>query len=154
MSRLQLTASQRRRLEHVLQTARGAGLFRRVLAILEVDSGRSIAETARLLRTSRVTIYHWIGRFQRTREPTSLVDHRGGNRPSLGMRSFRTSFAPVWAIVPSHSVTRRSNGRSPCLGNTWHAGAGFAPRRVRSGGSCMPWATFGSDPGTYSTRIP
>src|SRR5208337_3059924 len=61
----------------------GAGLFRRVLAILEVDSGRSIAETARLLRTSRVTIYHWIGRFQRTREPTSLVDHRGGNRPSV-----------------------------------------------------------------------
>ena len=83
MSRLQLTASQRRRLEHVLRTARGAGLFRRVLAMLEVDSGRSIAETARLLRTSRVTIYHWIGRFQRTREPTSLVDHRGGNRPSV-----------------------------------------------------------------------
>lgn len=83
MSRLQLTASQRRRLEHVLRTARGPGLFRRVLAILEVDSGRSIAETARLLRTSRVTIYHWIGRFQRTREPTSLVDHRGGNRPSV-----------------------------------------------------------------------
>ena len=46
MSRLQLRASQRRRLEHVLRTARDAGLFRRVLAILEVDSGRSIAETA------------------------------------------------------------------------------------------------------------
>ena len=83
MSRLHLRASQRRRLEHVLRTARDAGLFRRVLAILEVDSGRSIAETARLLRTSRVTVYHWIGRFQRTRDPTSLVDHRGGNRPSV-----------------------------------------------------------------------
>src|SRR3981081_799806 len=83
MSRLQLRASQRRRLEQVLRTAREAGLFRRVLAILEVDSGRSIAETARLLRTSRVTVYHWIERFQRGRDPTSLVDHRGGNRPSV-----------------------------------------------------------------------
>ncbi len=83
MSRLQLRASQRRRLEQLLRTARDAGLFRRVLAILEVDSGRSIAETARLLRTSRVTVYHWIGRFQRGRDPTSLVDQRGGNRPSV-----------------------------------------------------------------------
>ena len=95
MSRLQLTASQRRRLEHVLRTARGAGLFRRVLAILEVDSGRSIAETARLLRTSRVTIYHWIGCFQRTREPTSLVDHRGGNRPSVWDEELQNVLRPV-----------------------------------------------------------
>src|SRR5208283_3797361 len=114
MSRLQLTASQRRRLEHVLRTARGAGLFRRVLAILEVDSGRSIAETARLLRTSRVTVYHWIGRFQRTRDPTSLVDHRRGNRPPSGMRSFRTSFAPVWAIPAADShVAHRFTMDSP-----------------------------------------
>jgi len=83
MGRLQLRVSQRRRLEQMLRTTRDAGLFRRVLAILEVDDGRSIAEIARLLRTSRVTVYHWIERFQRDRGPSSLVDHRGGNRPSV-----------------------------------------------------------------------
>jgi DDE superfamily endonuclease len=64
------------------------------------------------------------------------------------------SFAPPWGIVRSLSVTRPSNGQCPCSGTTWHGGAGFAHRRVRSGGSCTPLATFGSDRGTYSTRIP
>lgn len=53
MSGLRLTATQRRRLEHQLRATQDAGLFRRTLAILEAAGGRPIAESARLLRTSR-----------------------------------------------------------------------------------------------------
>jgi transposase len=60
MSEIELTASQRRRLEQQLRSTRDAALFRRTLAVLEAVGGRSIAEIARLLRTSRVSIYHWI----------------------------------------------------------------------------------------------
>jgi transposase len=82
MSELQLTASQRRRLEQQLRSTHDAGLFRRTLAVLEAASGRPIAEIARLLRTSRVSVYHWIERYDQARDPTCLADHRGGNRPS------------------------------------------------------------------------
>jgi transposase len=83
MSGLQLTAVERRRLEQQLQDTRNAGLFRRTLAILETAGGRPIAEIARLLRISRRIVYYWIDSYDRGRDPTCLVDRRGGNRPSL-----------------------------------------------------------------------
>ena len=83
MSGLRLAASQRRRLEQQLRTTPDAGLFRRTLAVLEAADGRSIAETARLLRTSRVSVYHWIERYDCARDPDCLADSRGGNHPSL-----------------------------------------------------------------------
>ena len=126
MSRLQLRASQRRRLEHVLRTARDAGLFRRVLAILEVDSGRSIAETARLLRTSRVTVYHWIGRFQRTRDPTSLVDHRRGNRPSIWDEELQDVLRASMGH-PSSGFPRRAPLHNGLTGGVFARGAAREP---------------------------
>jgi transposase len=82
MSWLRLTVSQRRRLEQQLQATHDASLFRRTLAILEAADGRPVAEIARLLRTSRVSIYRWIECFDSTRDPHCLVDSRGGNHPS------------------------------------------------------------------------
>lgn len=83
MNSLRLTADQRRRLEQQLDKAADAGLFRRTLAVLEAAAGRPIAEIAQLLRTSRVSIYHWIGCYEQAHDPTALADQRGGNHPSL-----------------------------------------------------------------------
>jgi transposase len=83
MSSLRLTDAQRRRLEQQLRDATDAGLFRRTLAVLEAAAGRPVAEIARLLRTSRVSVYHWIGCYEQARRPMALADRRGGNRPSL-----------------------------------------------------------------------
>ena len=83
MSGIRLTASQRRGLEQQLRMTHDAGLFRRTLAVLEAADGRPIAETARLLRTSRVSVYQWIERYDRARHPDCLADSRGGNHPSL-----------------------------------------------------------------------
>lgn len=83
MSSFRLTDAQRRRLEQQLRDTADAGLFRRTLAILEAAAGRPIAEIARTLRASRVSIYHWIACYERARNPTALVDQRGGNHPSV-----------------------------------------------------------------------
>jgi transposase len=102
MSELQLTASQHRRLEQQLRSARDAGLFRRTMAVLEAAGGRSIAEIARMLRMSRVSVYHWIDRYDRTRDPACLADHRGGNRPSLWSEELRAVLLSSLAQHPDH----------------------------------------------------
>src|ERR1051325_3695189 len=79
MSDFPLTPIQRCRLEQQLRATRDAGVFRRTLAILEVANGRSVAEIARLLRTSRPSVYQWLDCFRTAPEPSSLADHRGGN---------------------------------------------------------------------------
>jgi transposase len=83
MSELHLTTRQRHRLEAQLKATHDAGLFRRTLAVLEVASGTSVTEVARLLRTSRVSIHHWLACYSQDHDPTALADHRGGNHPSV-----------------------------------------------------------------------
>jgi transposase len=82
MRELTLTAAQRHQLEQQLRETRDAGVYRRTLAVLEAGAGRSITEIARLLRTSRPTVYHWIECYQDDRDPHRLLDHRGGNHPT------------------------------------------------------------------------
>jgi transposase len=82
MSDFFLTAAQRRRLEEQLRATRDAGVFRRTLAVLEVASGRPVAETACLLRITRPSVYHWLGWFRSAPAPGSLVDRRGGRTKS------------------------------------------------------------------------
>jgi transposase len=102
MGGLQLTAAERCHLEQQLRDTRDAGLFRRTLAILEIAGGRPIAEIARLLRTSRRIAYYWIDSYARGRDPTCLVDQRGGNRPSLWTEERRAILCAGLAQRPDH----------------------------------------------------
>src|SRR5262249_14956404 len=83
MSSLRLTDTQRRRLEQQLRDTPDVGLYRRTLAILEAAGGRPIAEIARRLRTSRVSVYRWVECYRQARDPMALTGQRGGNPPSL-----------------------------------------------------------------------
>src|SRR5262245_5122600 len=100
MSRLHLTAAQRRRLEQQLRDTTDAGTFRRTFALLEAAAGRSLAEIARLLRTSRVSVYQWIDRYERTRDPACLEDQRGGNHPTLWDADLRSVLCASLAQPP------------------------------------------------------
>jgi transposase len=102
MSELQLTASQRRRLEQQLRSTQDASLFRRILAVLEAADGRSVAEIAHLVRTSRVSVYHWIDRYDQDRDPACLADHRGGNRPSLWTEELQAVLRSSLGQRPDH----------------------------------------------------
>jgi transposase len=83
MSELHLTARRRNQLEAQLKATRDAGLFRRTLAVLEVAGGTPVAEVARLLRVSRVSVHHWLTCYAQDNDPTALADQRGGNHPTV-----------------------------------------------------------------------
>jgi transposase len=79
-----------------------AGLFRRTFAVLEAAAGRPVAEIARLLRTSRVSVYHWIGCYRQARDPAVLADRRGGNHPSLWTEELQAALAATLRRRPEH----------------------------------------------------
>ena len=82
MSLVQLSSSQRRDLRGQLRGARDASYYRRLLALLELDRGKSVAEVAELLHVSRQSVYNWAHLFVTSPKHTTLRDHYGGGRPS------------------------------------------------------------------------
>lgn len=83
MSRLNLTSWQRQRLRRHLAATRDARLFRRILAVLEYDRGRSAADIARMLGVTRQSVYSWADLFTRDPDPAALEDQPGRGRPPL-----------------------------------------------------------------------
>ncbi len=78
-----LTVAQRQRLEQQLRQTRDVRVYRRTLALLEAAAGQPIAAIARLLRTSRPSVYHWLESYRGQPDPSTLADHRGGNHAPL-----------------------------------------------------------------------
>jgi transposase len=83
MSKLDLTPYERRNLRQQLHQTSDAHLYRRLLAVLEVDQGRPVHEVARLLNVRGQSIYNWIDRFCQQRQIADLVDRYGIGRPTL-----------------------------------------------------------------------
>src|SRR4051812_25298741 len=83
MSRLNLTSWQRRRLRRQLAETHDARLFRRTLAVLEFDHGRSAADIARMLGVTRQSVYDWVEAYPQDHDPASLGDEEGRGRYPL-----------------------------------------------------------------------
>jgi transposase len=81
MKPLHLSSGQRRQLEKQLKTSRDVRLYRRTLAVLEFERGRSVNEIARTLRVSRPSIYRWLERYRESSDPESLGDEERAGRP-------------------------------------------------------------------------
>jgi transposase len=80
MSQLKLTSWQRRRLQRQLAEAQDARLFRRTLAVLEFDLGRSATDIARMLGVTRQSVYNWVEAYTQDHDPASLEDEQGRGR--------------------------------------------------------------------------
>jgi transposase len=83
MSRLNLSSWQRRRVRRQLAETRDARLFRRTLAVLEFDHGRSATDIARMLGVTRQSVYDWVEAYTQDYDPTSLEDKEGRGRYPL-----------------------------------------------------------------------
>ena len=81
MKAWRLTAAQRRTLERGLARARDAALFRRILALLEVDAGWPVGEVARRLRVARRSVQRWIAQYRRQPNVETLRHQAGQGRP-------------------------------------------------------------------------
>jgi transposase len=90
MSIVQLTSSQRRRLRTQLHRATDASYYRRLLAILELDRGQTVAEVATSLQVTRQSVYNWACSFAACLDPAVLQDHYGVGRPTAWTEELKT----------------------------------------------------------------
>jgi putative transposase len=90
MSILHLTPSQRRQLRVRLRGTQDASYYRRLLALLELDRGCTVAAVADRLGVTRQSVYHWVACYQRCPRPGALRDHYGVGRPSLWTDALQT----------------------------------------------------------------
>ncbi len=89
MRLLHLTPSQRRQLRAGLHQAGDVRHYQRVLALLELDRGESVAAVASRLGVTRQTIYNWAGAFEQVPRLATLGDQYGVGRPSLWTEELR-----------------------------------------------------------------
>ena len=83
MNRLALSPGQRRRLERQLQQTPSSRVYRRTLAVLEYNRGRSVADIAESLEVTRQSVYNWIEAYAQTLDHRSLEGEPGHGRASL-----------------------------------------------------------------------
>ena len=83
MSRLKLKHWQRRRLYKQLRSTSDARTYRRTLAVLELDRGRSAADIAAMLGVTRQSVHNWAAAFVREPDPSTLRDEDRSGRPPL-----------------------------------------------------------------------
>ncbi|MBO0698126.1 MAG: helix-turn-helix domain-containing protein [Zavarzinella sp.] len=81
MSLLRLTPARRRRLARERDRAADARVYRRAVALLELDRGRPAVEVATLLGVTRQAVYHWAADFARSGDPAALADAPRAGRP-------------------------------------------------------------------------
>ena len=89
MSPVHLTSSQRRRLRTQLHRAADASYYRRLLALLELDRGKTVAEVAAMLAVTRQSVYNWTRSFADDSDPAALQDRYGTGRPSSWTEDLR-----------------------------------------------------------------
>lgn len=112
---LTLTAWQRRRLRRQLRTTRDAQVYRRTLAILEIASGKPIAQVARLVGVSRRTVYYWVESYGVHHDPVDLVPEARPGRPTLWTDQRRTLLQELLSGSPTERKYEAGNWTVPLL---------------------------------------
>jgi transposase len=77
-----LNRSQRYGLRQQLKHTHDASLYRRTLALLQLDEGKPVTQVARALGVTRQTIYNWIDAYTQAFDPLALVDAQRSGRPA------------------------------------------------------------------------
>jgi transposase len=99
MSEMKLGAGKRRRIRNQLRRARDARQYRRLLAVLEYDQGKSISDIAELLGVSRQSIYNWI-ELAHQHDDVQLQDALRSGRPARANKLFDTLLRTLLILSP------------------------------------------------------
>jgi transposase len=83
MSRHKLKHWQRRRLRQQLKATSDAHTYRRTLAVLELDRGRTVTDIAAMLGVTRQSVHNWAAAFVHDPDPSVLCDEDRSGRPPL-----------------------------------------------------------------------
>src|SRR5438270_8609313 len=83
MSTFWLTPSLRRQLQGELCVTDDARYYRRLVALLELDRGRAVADVAEALGVTRPSVSNWARAFRDAPRLDTLEDRYGVGRPSV-----------------------------------------------------------------------
>ena len=141
-----LTPAQRRALARELARAHDAALFRRILALLEVDAGCPLGEVAQRLRVDRRSVQRWIARYRRQADLEALGHQPGQGRPRRWDQTLEARLELALSQRPT-DLGYIGTGWTvcPCCNNGWPAtDPGPRCRRPLSGAGCRSAITCGS----------
>ena len=140
MRKTKLTASQRRKLGTRLRKTHDVRPYRRLLAVLEFDRGKSVSAIAELLGVSCQSVYNWITRFKHGGDGCELSDAPRSGRPTRAGDTVNVSLQTLLILSPewfgyyaTHwAVPLRRSDRNGCaVRNQLDPGHGRLRARVR-----------------------
>src|SRR5947209_4003087 len=115
MSQLKLKPWQRRRLRQQLRAASDVRVYRRTLAMLELDRGRSAAEIAEMLGVSRQSVHNWATAFADDPDPSALRDRDRSGRPPVWDERAEGLLRSLMTSSPQESGYPDANWTVPLL---------------------------------------
>jgi len=115
MGLIRLTPRQRRGVRDRLGRAADAGTYRRLLALLELDRGRTAAEVADLLRVTRQTVYNRAAAFAADPDPAALRPRHGGGHPGCWTPALRAALLAALGKRPADLGYPGANWTVPLL---------------------------------------
>src|SRR4051812_41486117 len=118
MSRLNLTPAQRRQLRGQLVAASDVRLYRRTVAVLEFDRGRTAADIATALGVTRQSVHNRVRRYLRA--PGPLRDAPRAGRPSRWDAAARALLGALLTLRPTHVGYAAANWTVPLLRDRLH----------------------------------
>jgi transposase len=127
MSRFKLKHWQRRRLRQQLKTARDARTYRRTLALLELDRGRTAADIAEMLGVSRQSVHNWAANFARDPDPSTLADDERTGRPPVLAEQTESALRSLMPRSPQDLGYPDTDWTVPLLQRELEGGAGLQP---------------------------
>jgi len=125
MDRSKLSSRQRRRLRQLLREATDVRLYRRVLAVLEFDGGKTAAEIARMLDVTRQSVYNWVDAFAEAGDPAALTDSGREGRPRL-LEEYGDALSELLATSPQDLGLPHVGWTAPLLRQALQRGTGRA----------------------------
>jgi transposase len=127
MSRLKLKHWQRRRLREQLKATSDARTYRRTLAVLELDRGRSASDIAAMLGVTRQSVHNWAAAFVRDPDPSVLCDEDRAGRPPLLVEQAEVYLLSLMGQSPQDFGYPHSDWTVPLLQQELEKGVGLRP---------------------------
>ena len=115
MDQLILTYWQRRHLQQQLRQAAAVPVYRRTLALLELDRGRPVAEVAQAVGVSRQSVYNWVAAYVADHDPAALAEGSRSGRPSAWTDELRAALEDSLGQAPDRLGYPAVNWTVPLL---------------------------------------
>ncbi|MBZ0158277.1 MAG: helix-turn-helix domain-containing protein [Alphaproteobacteria bacterium] len=120
MPDIKLKSHQRRHLQQILHSTHDVHLYRRILAIVESDRGKSVASVAHMLGVSRQSIYNWIDAYEKGHTSQALVDAYRSGRPRLCSEDTEALIKALLSYSPERFGYVSNNWTVPLLKEQLH----------------------------------